>query len=362
MLKRLLRYVIAIIFIASGFVKAVDLKGFSFKLEEYFSPAVFNIAFLESYALAIATIVVILELLLGLMLLMKIKLKPTLYALIALCVFFGFLTFYSAFYNVVTDCGCFGDAMKMTPWQSFWKDIALLVGLLILLFLNKNYVPNNRKTVIKGTILGIFSIWMIWIMYKGIKHEPIIDFRAYKIGTNLNKELEKLNNDPSIYKTFYSLKNTKTGEIKKVDQDQYINKNYWKDTNWQIEEGKTTTEIVKQGYDSEIKKMRLQDEKGEDITTSVLTEPKVYLIFVYKPKEASVKDVAELQNYFIHVKDGKSYGVSTQQKYFNKLPNLMMDEIAIKTIARSNPFVLVLEKGKITEKLSGQDFLKKYKK
>ena len=129
-MKRILRYIIAIIFIISGFVKAVDVKGFSFKLEEYFSPDVFNLPFFEKYTLEIAVFVVALELILGLMLLMKVKLKTTLLSLIALCVFFAFLTFYSAYFNKVTDCGCFGDAIKFTPWQSFWKDMALLFGLL----------------------------------------------------------------------------------------------------------------------------------------------------------------------------------------------------------------------------------------
>ncbi|WP_300669008.1 BT_3928 family protein [Soonwooa sp.] len=362
MIKRLLRYIIAIIFIASGFVKAVDLKGFSFKLEEYFSPSVFNMPFFEQYALALATIVVVLELSLGFMLLMKIKLKATLVALIALCVFFGFLTFYSAYYNVVTDCGCFGDAMKMTPWQSFWKDIALLVGLLVLLLLNKNYKEKTDLGCVKLPVLGVFVVVMIFVMYRGIKHEPLIDFRAYKIGTDLNAERQKIEKDPSVYKTFYSLKNSKTGEVKKIDQDEYINKNYWKEETWQIEDGKTTSEIVKKGYESEIKKFKLESPTGEDKTAEILNEPKAILVFVYKPKEASTQLVAEIQNMLMHDRSAKVYGVSTQQDFFNKIPNLAMDEIAIKTIARSNPFVMVLEKGKIVEKLSAKDYLEKYQK
>ena len=118
-MKHILRIAVALIFIASGFVKAVDVVGFSFKLEEYFSPSVFNMPFMESQALTIAVVVVALELILGFMLLLKIRLKFTLTALIALCVFFGFLTFYSAYFNKVTDCGCFGDAITFTPWESF---------------------------------------------------------------------------------------------------------------------------------------------------------------------------------------------------------------------------------------------------
>ena len=137
MFKNILRILIALIFIGSGFVKAVDTVGFSFKLEEYFSPAVFNIAFLEKQALIIAVVVVVFELVFGFLLLIKSQLKFTLTMLIALCVFFAFLTFYSAYFNVVTDCGCFGDALKMEPWQSFWKDIVLLIGLVLLYFFIK---------------------------------------------------------------------------------------------------------------------------------------------------------------------------------------------------------------------------------
>lgn len=360
MLKRILRYLVALIFIASGFVKAVDLKGFSFKLEEYFSPVVFNLPFLEKYALTFAMIVVVLELVLGFMLLMKIKLKATIYALITLCVFFGFLTFYSAFYNVVTDCGCFGDAMKMTPWQSFWKDIALLMALIILIFLYKDEKDKQDIGCAKLPVLGVFTLVMAVVMYRGIAHEPLIDFRAYSIGTDLNAERQKIEKDPSIYKTFYSLKNSKTGEVKKVDQDEYINKEYWKDTTWQIEEGKTTSEITKKGYDSEIKKFKIETAEGEDMTAEILSQPKAILVFAYKPKEASTQIMAEIQAMLMHDRSAKSYGVATQPNFFNKMPSLMMDEIAMKTIARSNPFVLVLENGKIVEKLSAKDYIKEH--
>lgn len=357
-MKTLLRYLVSIIFIASGFVKAVDLKGFSFKLEEYFSPVVFNLPFLEKYALAFSIVVVLLELVLGFMLLMKIKLRETLYALIILCVFFGFLTFYSAYYNVVTDCGCFGDALKFTPWQSFWKDIILLVLLLILAVIYRKREESSAVRFGKLPLLGVFILIMFFVMYRGIAHEPMIDFRAYAIGTNLAAEKQKIDKNPSEYKTFYSLKNLKTGEVKKVNQDDYINKEYWKDTNWQIEEGKTTSEIVKKGYESEITKFKIEDVNGNNFTDAILSEPRVVLVFTYKPKDADPELVAKTETKALTEK-GKVYGVSTQPNFYKQIPNFQMDEVAIKTIARSNPFVLVLEKGKIIEKLSAKDYLEK---
>jgi len=355
-MKSILRYLVSIIFIASGFVKAVDLKGFSFKLEEYFSPIVFDLPFLEKYALAFAIIVVLLELILGFMLLLKIKLKETIYALIALCVFFGFLTFYSAFYNVVTDCGCFGDALKFTPWQSFWKDITLLVLLIILAFLYRKREENEEVRFGKLPLLGVFVLIMFFVMYRGIFHEPMIDFRAYAIGTDLGAEKDKINKNPSEYKTFYALKNKKTNEVKKVDQDEYINKEYWKDTNWQIEEGKTTSEISKKGYESEISKFKIEDINGNDFTDQMLKEPRVILIFTYKPKQADAELLKKTETKALSQK-AKVFGVSTQPDFYKQIPNYMMDETAIKTIARSNPFVLILEKGVVVEKMGAKDYL-----
>ncbi len=358
-MKKILRYLIALIFIASGFVKAVDVKGFSFKLEEYFSPDVFNIPTLANYALALSVFVVALELVLGLMLLLNIKPKTTLKLLIALCLFFAFLTFYSAYFNKVTDCGCFGDAIKLTPWQSFWKDIALLVGLIILWLGNKKTNLSKQGKTPK-LIFGLGLFIFTYIIYHGIAHEPLIDFRDYKIGTDLNLERQKIAANPSEYKTSYTLKNTKTGEEKVVGQDEYINqKEYWQEgTPWQIQTGKEVTVLVKQGYKSNIDHFKLEDEKGNDVTEQILHLPRVFLVFSYQPKKISKEDFMKYESY---VKANKnSFGVTTEKGVFKNLPNLTMDGTAIKTIARSNPFVLVLENGKIVEKKSIEDFYKNY--
>lgn len=362
-MKRILRYIIAIIFIISGFVKAIDVKGFSFKLEEYFSPDVFNLSFLENYTLEIAVLVVALELVLGLMLLLKMKLKCTLISLIALCVFFAFLTFYSAYYNKVTDCGCFGDAIKFTPWQSFWKDITLLFGLLILWFLNKKSdTLNNEKGFLKKPFLGIGILISAFIIYYGIAHEPLIDFRDYKIGTDLNLEKQKIAANPSEYKTSYTMKNTKTGEEKVVGQDDFVNqKEYWEEgTPWQIQKGKEVSVLVKQGYQSSIDKFKLEDENGNDITDQILHLPKVVIFFSYAPEKIKENDKNFLEygieDFIFNYKElnpkSEFYGVSTQKSFFKKVKSLTMDGTAIKTIARSNPFVLILENGKIVEKKS----------
>lgn len=370
MLKNLLRFVVALIFIASGFVKAIDLVGFSFKMEEYFSPSVFNMPFLEKFALLFSVIVVVLELFLGFMLLVKLKLKTTLSLLIALCIFFGFLTFYSAYFNVVTDCGCFGDAVKFTPWQSFVKDIVLLLALLILFVLyRKDFSkktddysysdkPKNYNTIKYGAF-GSFALVMVYIMSQGILHEPLIDFRDYKIGTNLGNEKLKISKNPSEYKTFYSLKNSKTGEVLKVNQDDYINqKKYWEEGSpWKIEEGKNESKLVKEGYQSEILKFKLEDTNGIDVTDEVIKAPKAILVFSYSPKDVSSDLLQKVEQKVINNKNVVIYGVSTNKSTYKTIKNTIMDGTAIKTIARSNPFVLILKNGIIVDKIPAKDYI-----
>lgn len=358
-MKAVLRNIIALIFIASGFVKAVDVVGFSFKMEEYFAPDVFNIKILEEFALPIAIFMVVLELVLGFMLLLKLHLKKTLAALIALCVFFAFLTFYSAYFNKVTDCGCFGDALHFTPWQSFLKDIILLVGLLILWLLYKNQFSDNEKnSSFRKTVLILSMVCTAFVIGWGLFYEPVIDFRDYKIGTDLNVEKQKINKNPSEYKTIYLLKNTKTGEEKRVDQDQYVNdKVYWEEGSpWEIEKDKTTSEMTKEGYRSEISKFYIEDENGFDITEDILKAPKAILLFSYDPKNANPEVMNLAEEKLTKEKNALILGISPRIGTFKKLNNATMDATAAKTIARSNPFILILEKGKIIDKMPAKSY------
>lgn len=363
MLKDILRIFVTLIFLLSGFVKAVDLVGFSFKMEEYFSPAVFNLTVLEPYALIFSLIVVLSELILGLLLLLGIKIRGAILWLIGLCIFFGFLTFYSAYYNVVTDCGCFGDAIKFTPWESFAKDMVLLLALLILYFLyskKESYFSsqNERKKlpVWKAVFAAVFSGLLIFVMAKGILYEPVIDFRDYKKGTDLLAEKKKIAAHPPVYKTFYTLRNSKTAAEITVNQDDFVNeKQYWQEgTPWKILEGKNTTQLVKEGYTSEIAKLKMEDAGGNDLTARILNTPRAVLVFSYQPKEADAQLLSNIENKLLNEKNTYTAGISTDISTFKRIPNLMMDGTAIKTIARSNPFVLVLEKGKIVDKIPGK--------
>ena len=187
------RVLVGALFIISGLIKLNDPLGFSYKLQEYFSADVLNIPFLEPYALAIALFTVILEVVLGVFLLIGYKPKFTVWSLLGLIVFFTFLTFYSAYFDKVKDCGCFGDALKLTPWESFTKDVVLLVLILIIFFGIKHVKPIFSKGV-SNIVAGLSIAACVLFCYHVMNHLPSIDFRAYKIENNrllfLGKRIE----------------------------------------------------------------------------------------------------------------------------------------------------------------------------
>jgi len=202
-LYALSRYFVGGLFIFSGVIKINDPVGTQIKLEEYFE--VFSSDFtplfeyLVPFALIISVILCTLEVVIGIALLLNYRMNYTAKVSLSLIIFFTFLTFYSAYFNKVTDCGCFGDAIKLTPWESFTKDIILLLFSLIIFFLSKKYKNQKGLIYIKildynnsifrdKMIIGSFMISMLISIY-AINFLPFIDFRAYKVDNNIKKEM-----------------------------------------------------------------------------------------------------------------------------------------------------------------------------
>lgn len=187
-LNSVARYLVGGLFIFSGLIKVNDPVGTQIKLEEYFTVFAVDIApffdSLKPLALFFSILLSTLEVVLGIAILLKYREKLVTSLLLAMIVFFTFLTFYSAYFNKVTDCGCFGDAIKLTPWQSFIKDIILLV-FIVVLFLGrkKNDLGNPSKP--KHIGVAVTTVFCLVVAYLSINHLPFIDFRAYKAGTSI---------------------------------------------------------------------------------------------------------------------------------------------------------------------------------
>ncbi|MBL7883592.1 MAG: DoxX family membrane protein, partial [Bacteroidia bacterium] len=199
------RVFVGLLFIFSGFIKANDTLGFSYKLVEYFE--VFETHFLVPLALPLAVFICIFEIILGFSLLIGSRVKLTLWLSLLMILFFTFLTFYSAYYNKVTSCGCFGDAIPLTPWQSFYKDVSLLV-LIIILFIGKKYLTPIVGSTFETILVAIIIIAAVAFPIYTINYLPVIDFRPYAIGKNIPEQTKGV---PDELKYFYILKDKKNG-------------------------------------------------------------------------------------------------------------------------------------------------------
>ncbi|TGE15317.1 BT_3928 family protein [Hymenobacter elongatus] len=202
LITRICWLLLGVLFIFSGLIKLNDPIGTAYKLEEYFE--VFAVDFGSFFLLfknstrTLSLLLSSLEVVLGVALLLRWYLRKTLWVLLGLLVFFTFLTFYSAAFNKVTDCGCFGDFIKLTPWQSFSKDVFLLV-LWAVVFFNQRYM---RRVFAKG-MLGIMYITLasavaIGIGVRALGHLPYLDFLPYKVGNDIGKLMQA--SEPLRYK------------------------------------------------------------------------------------------------------------------------------------------------------------------
>ncbi|WP_299531563.1 BT_3928 family protein [Ulvibacterium sp.] len=350
------RIFVGVLFIISGFIKLNDPVGFSFKLEEYFSQGVLNLPFLEPYALAISIFVVIFEVLLGVMLLVGFRVKFTVWSLLLMIVFFTFLTFYSAYFNKVTDCGCFGDAIKLTPWESFLKDI-LLLALIIVLFVGKKYIGSIFGSNTKRILTLLALLLCILYAYYVLRHLPVIDFRPYKIGANIEQGMLVPENAPkAIFEYAWRFK---VGEEEQI----IVTNGEYPSVDGEFLDVETTE--IQKGYEPPIHDFTIERE-GEDFTALFLQEQKLVMVIAYdlrKTERSAYTEIKEVTDRALN-KGYKVIGMSaSNEEQTGKLAGdfglgfdfYFTDETTLKTIVRSNPGVLVLEKGSILQKVHYND-------
>lgn len=350
------RIIVGVLFIISGLIKLNDPVGFSFKLEEYFSQGVLNLPFLMPLALSISIFVVIVEVLLGILLLIGFKPKFTVWSLLSMIVFFTFLTFYSAYFNKVTDCGCFGDAVKLTPWESFTKDIILLVFILILFF-GRKHIKSIFSSKVNWIIGGASLVACILFANQVLNHLPSVDFRPYKIGANIQEGMSVPDNAPkAVYEYAWRFKVNgddkivvTNGEYPSVDGE-FID----------VE----TTEIQK-GYEPPIHDFTIEQD-GQDFASEILAEDNLIMVIAYDLAKSNTDFFSEVATVTSKAQD-KGYTVvgmsASSAERANKVKNdydldfdfYFTDETTLKTIVRSNPAILVLKRGTIQQKLHYND-------
>lgn len=355
------RAIVGLLFIFSGLIKANDPLGFGYKLQEYFE--VFHISFLNDYAVAIAILLCTLEIVLGALLLLGFWSSKVAWGLLVIIIFFTFLTFYSAFFEVVTSCGCFGDAIPLTPWQSFSKDIILL-SLILQLFLRRNEI----LPVIVGKKAQKFIAALVLILSLGFglftySYLPILDFLPYKIGNNIPQlMITPAGAAPDVYEITYKLKNKSSGESKSMTDKEYLNTQIWKDKNWEII-GDPVSKLIKKGFDLKIKDLKITDNQGTDYNQEILENPYYNVVIVaYDLSKTDATGIGNLNALAINA--AENYNIRTvlltsnsaqDAELFSKKNKLVMevfyaDGIPLKSMVRANPGVLLLKNGTVINK------------
>lgn len=350
------RILVGVLFIISGFIKLNDPLGFSYKLQEYFGSDVLNLEFLIPYALGISIIVVVFEVVLGVFLLIGYKPKFTVWSLLAMIVFFTFLTFYSAYFDKVKDCGCFGDALKLTPWESFTKDLILLVLILILFFGLKHIKPIFAK--LPTTVIALLSfVLSLWFGYHVLMHLPSIDFRAYEIGKNIQ---EGMATPKDAQKPV--LEYTWTFNINGEEQEFVTNGSY---PSVEGDYVGVETKTIDEGYIPPIQDFSIESD-DEDLTAQFLEKENLVIVTMYSIPKGELEGVNRLKTFTDNaIKKGYTViGLTSsgaedkallKQDHNLNFDFYLCDEKVIKTIVRSNPGIVILNKGTIMNKAHWND-------
>lgn len=307
-LTHVTRLLVAALFIFSGFVKLVDPLGSAYKFQEYFSVDVLNMEFLVPYALPFSILLIIAEILLGVMLLIGFKPKFTTWSLFLLTLLFLFLTWYSWTYDKVTDCGCFGDAIKLTPKETFYKNVILIILIAFLIFAVKHIKSFFNKNLSKWLTLGSLMVFL-YITYHVLVHLPIIDFRPYAVDKSIQQGMKEFGVDglPKVHDFF------------------------------------------------------LETNDGDDLTDELLNKEKVMFVVAYDIELSEMEGFDNVKRATdLALKNGYTvYGLSSSYiddlMVVNKDKNLkfewlFVDGTVLKTIIRANPGVITINKGTVTGK------------
>ncbi len=377
-LLNLCRYFAGILFVFSGFVKADDPLGSKYKFIDYFEAWGIDDIFAPA-ALTFGIILSTIELLVGLALLLKLFPKwSSLGALIFMVVFIPITLYLALQQNIsgkelVHDCGCFGDALVLTNWQTFVKNLVIVVPVLVTFMFSNRFTDliSNSKSCV---ILSVLTVAIVGLSIHALRHLPPIDFRPYKIGVTLQGEKcgdVVRNNNVKTYQ-YADFKNLQTGEHKEFD----IVNNYPDYTIWEynpdvpvrvveekIETPKTDTAVS----NTYVVDNYMFSKDGEDVTCDIITDSSYVLLAIhYDINQSNPKHQADINAAYDWAKSKgfafygatsslddviEKYGAETGAAY----PFVSADDILLKTVVRSNPGLVLLKNGLIVNKWHHND-------
>lgn len=358
MLWQISRWFVGAVFLFSSFSKGVDPLGTSYKIQEYMTAWSIG-SFSFEWALPLSTFLsvsmITLEFLIGVLLITNCYKKLSAWLLLLMMTFFTVTTLIDAITNKVTDCGCFGDMVKLTNWETFWKNVVLMV-FTIYIFLCRNK-PSRRKTFERDILVTLSAI-VIAVVFQlyNISNEPILDFRSWKVGNRMMPEQR------GEVKTYLVYKNKTTGQTQEFPSENLME--YYKDTAWATQWEFVDSKIIDPNeiYADGFSMMGTDDiDYAKDIIGSA---DSLLIATIHHLNDVTPKGIASLQKVNKYAQDKGIYMVylvsisssAEEVEAFlaeNQLDNAeyyYADEKAIETMLRSNPGFILLKDSEVLAK------------
>jgi uncharacterized membrane protein YphA (DoxX/SURF4 family) len=352
----LCRLAVGVLFVFSGFVKAIDPLGSNYKFIDYFEA--FGTTFMEPLAMPLGVLLAAAEMLIGLCLVVGLRTKLAAWALLLFMSFFTVLTLVLAIFNPVSDCGCFGDAIKLTNWQTFFKNIILFVPTLVIFAYRERYKPFTHPAL----------EWLCVLLFLGgglalsawcYRHLPPLDFMPYHVGQHIPSAMSVPNGAPhDVYKTV--LVYAKDGVEKEFSDTDFP----WQDSTWTFVDSRST--LLQKGYEPPIHNFSITHSVEGDITDSVLSADYAFLVIAPKLEQSEndswdeFKAIAASAKAKGHLFVGLTSSTQDNVQSVIKLYALNFDigtadETTLKSMVRAHPGLMLLHRGVVVGKWSWRD-------
>ena len=356
-LKFIFRIIPGLTFIFSGFVKAVDPVGGIIKIDDYFTA--FHLTWLIPMALPFAIIQAIVEFGIGFYLLVNLHTRIMAKVTLWLMAFFTLLTLVLAVFNPVSDCGCFGDAIKLTNWETFWKNVVVIIFTIGLYIFRKDYAENTNK-IYKSAMSALPLIYALWLSLYSYNHLPILDFRPYKVGVNVPSQMVIPEGAAMPeYETTFILE--KDGKQQTFTVDNYP----YEDSTWVFVSSES--KVIKEGYQPPLRDLSLMDEMQNDVTSEIVNHKgPLFLLISPKVETMNANNIMALSELARGAEEKQIPFYLVTSSNFDKIDQFLVknktifdvlqaDDVTLKTIIRSNPGLVLLYDGTIVGKWHFRD-------
>jgi uncharacterized membrane protein YphA (DoxX/SURF4 family) len=351
------RILFGAVFIFSGFVKAIDPLGSAYKFQDYFMA--FDVEWLSFTALPLSILLSALEFTIGVAVLLGIRMRYSAWGALLFMAFFTPLTLYIAITDPVPDCGCFGDALIISNWDTFYKNLVILAAALLIFFRRHNVKPLWSASR-DWTLAGMTALASVLLSVYCLMYLPVIDFRPWKVGNDMREQSTPI---PEMADIFLIYENQQTGETREYPSHDFP----WDDPEWTAvwKYKDQRREVIQPYVEAPISNFYIQDEFGQDLTEVYLFNPEYQLIVVaydlggtnrnaFRKRITPLAWEAQRNDLSLIVLTGSTYEQTEafRHELQTPYPFYQSDEISLKTIIRSNPGLLLMKDGVVAGKWS----------